>query len=237
MLDFFRPVPKKRKVKIKGSNGIVFRNLSKKSKLSFYIVNFVFLISLWYFLYLYIPLIKSMATFYLSSDTTNYAENISLMEDKKEEILVVKEIFEYEINIPKIQAKAKVKTKVSPYNIDEYMAVLKNNTVAQAKGSDTPGSGAGSMSYLFAHSTEANINMVRKNAVFYLLEKLEIDDEVFVNIEDDTYRYVIYDKKIVEAKELQYLNYREENEEIIIMQTCWPLGTSWKRYLVFAKRV
>jgi LPXTG-site transpeptidase (sortase) family protein len=235
MLDFFRPVPKKRKVKIKGGNGIVFRNLSKKSKMSFHLFNFVFLISLAYFFYLYTPLIKSLTNFYIFTNNESAFEIKTVVE--KEEIQVVKEIFEYEINIPKIQATAKVKTKVSPYNVEEYMGVLKNNTVAQAKDSDTPGSGPGSMSYLFAHSTEANINMVRKNAVFYLLEKLEINDEVLINIEDKTYRYVVYDQKIVEAKELQYLNYREENEEIIIMQTCWPLGTNWKRYLVFAKRV
>jgi LPXTG-site transpeptidase (sortase) family protein len=235
MLDFFRPVPKKRKIKIKGKSGIVFRNLSKKSKMSFHFINVIFLLSLSYFLYLYLPLIKSLTVFYVFKDNQEIIKEETVT--KKEEIIVVKEIFEYEINIPKIQAKAKVKTNISPYNINEYMAVLKNNTVAQARGSDNPGSGAGSTTYLFAHSTEANISMVRKNAVFYLLEKLEINDEVFINIEDKTYKYLVYDKKIVESTELQYLQYKEEGEEIIIMQTCWPLGANWKRYLVFAKRV
>lgn len=235
MLDFFRPVPKRRRVKIKGKNGLIFRNLSKKSRFYFHLINLFFVGALSYFFYLYSPLLKSLFVFYFFAEK-NELKHIALILDKDIKTEYTKNILEYEISIPKIMAESKVKTNISPYNIEDYMSILKDNVVAQARGTDIPGGGKGKMSYLFAHSTEANINMVRKNAVFYLLEKLEIGDEIFVNIEENSYRYLVYDSKIIEAKDLQYLKYKEEEEEIIILQTCWPLGTNWKRYLIFAKR-
>ena len=43
--------------------------------------------------------------------------------------------------------------------------------------------------------------------------------------------------KIVTAKEFEYLTYSDSNKEVLILQTCWPIGTNWKRLLVFAQRL
>ena len=91
--------------------------------------------------------------------------------------------------------------------------------------------------YIFAHSTTQSLLGARQNAVFYLLGELEEEDEVDVFYEGAKYTYRIYDKMVVSSKETTYLDYRDENKEILILQTCWPVGTNWKRLLVLAEKI
>ena len=49
----------------------------------------------------------------------------------------------YEIQIPRLIARADIVSDVSPYNPAEYLKVLENNVVAQARGSNFPGDGKG----------------------------------------------------------------------------------------------
>jgi LPXTG-site transpeptidase (sortase) family protein len=44
-------------------------------------------------------------------------------------------------------------------------------------------------------------------------------------------------KKIIKPNQIEYLEYKEEDKEIVILQTCWPIGTNWQRLLVFAEKI
>jgi LPXTG-site transpeptidase (sortase) family protein len=79
--------------------------------------------------------------------------------------------------------------------------------------------------------------MVRQNSVFYLLGELKTDDFVFIGFNGEIYKYKVYDQKIVGANDIEYLDYKEEGREVLILQTCWPIGTDWKRLLIFAGRI
>jgi len=46
----------------------------------------------------------------------------------------------------------------------------------------------------------------------------------------------VIDSKIVDPSEIEYIT-RKTNQEFVTLQTCWPLGTTFKRLLVFAVRV
>ena len=231
MLDFFRLVPKKRTVKIKSKNGIIFHNPTGNKKYFFYFGTLVFLIAIGYFCYLYWPLTKSIIIYNQNKTTTDS----KIIDIKKEtETKVPPE--EFSIRIPKILAFAKVKTNVSPFDKAEYLPILEEGVVAHAKNSSLPGQKDRAV-YLFAHSTSQGLQMVRKNSVFYLLGELKNDDPIFINYDGQAYAYKVYSQKVVEAKEVEYLNYREEGKEILILQTCWPLGTDWKRLLIFAERI
>lgn len=138
---------------------------------------------------------------------------------------------DFGIVIPKINANARVIADVDPGDYQAYIAALKNG-VAHAKGTVYPGQIGNS--YLFAHSVGNFWEVNRWNAVFYLLKELDKGDEVDVFYQGKRYVYVVYDKKIVDPGDTQYLS-TITNYPLLTLQTCWPPGTTLKRLLVFAR--
>ena len=109
--------------------------------------------------------------------------------------------------------------------------------VAHAKGTGFPG-GVGQNIYFFAHSTDSPINIIRYNAVFFLLRELESGDEIEVYFQGVKHRYAVFDKKIVEPTDTTYLMpLNEGGIEQLILQTCWPPGTTLKRLLILAQPI
>lgn len=139
----------------------------------------------------------------------------------------------FSIVIPKIGANAKVISNVNPANEKEYLAALKNG-VAHSLGTKFPGEGG--HIFLFAHSTDYFWNVSTYNAVFYLLYKLEVGDEVNIFYDGRRYVYKVEGRKIVNPSEVDYLT-RQTDNELLTLQTCWPPGTTLQRLLVFARPV
>lgn len=139
----------------------------------------------------------------------------------------------FSIVIPKIAANARILSNISVSDERIYLEALKKG-VAHAAGSSLPGE-SGHI-YLFAHSTDYFWNVGSYNAIFYLLYKLEKNDEVNLFFQGQRYLYRVIDKKIVDPSQVEYLT-RTTNKEFLTLQTCWPPGTTLKRLLVFATRV
>ena len=139
----------------------------------------------------------------------------------------------FSVVIPKIGANARVIASVDPANEREYSEALKKG-VAQALGTAFPGEGG--HIFLFAHSTDYWWNVSSYNAIFYLLGKLVKGDDINVFYRGERFVYRVIDTKIVDPSEVEYIT-RKTNTEFLTLQTCWPLGTTFKRLLVFATRV
>lgn len=138
---------------------------------------------------------------------------------------------DFGIVIPKIGANSKIIPNVDPYNSNIYQVALTKG-VAQAKGTSNPTKN-GNM-FLFSHSSANILEAGRYNSIFYLLSKLEKNDEVHIYYKGDKYIYKVSDKKIVDAKDVSYLS-GKSNEKVLTLMTCWPAGTSYKRLIVIAK--
>ncbi len=138
----------------------------------------------------------------------------------------------FSILIPKIGANARITANVDAIDKNVYVPILRQS-VAHAKGSALPDE-KGSV-YLFAHSTDNFWNVGLYNAVFYLLKELEKGDSIVVYYKNERYDYTVMDKKIVEPSSVGYLFDARKSEKQLILQTCWPPGTTWKRLLVIAK--
>lgn len=138
---------------------------------------------------------------------------------------------DFGIVIPKIGANSKIVADVNPYNSNIYQLALTKG-IAQAKGSAKPNE-TGNM-FLFSHSSANLLEAAKYNSVFYLLSKLEKNDEVYVYYKNVKYKYVVAEKKLVDAKDISYLNPKSNIKELTLM-TCWPAGTTYKRLLVIAK--
>lgn len=250
MFDFFRATPKKRSVKINNKSGIIFSNIYGSDKIFFNVANLFLLSSFCFLIYLYQPLVSSWIKYknidnkLIDKSIVSVIPTIPIVTQypsptpfqTKEEV-VVEETKEFFIEIPKIGAKSNIVVDVSPTDKTNYLKVLKNNNIAHSNLSALPGNGKGSTTYLFAHSTEQSIQTVRKNSVFYLLGELGENDKILINYHGQNIEYQVYMKKVISAKESEYLTYSETDKEVLILQTCWPIGTNWKRLLVFAQRI
>lgn len=168
-----------------------------------------------------------------SSQTTNNSNGLKNLLAKNNERILIPKDTDFSILIPKIGASSLVTPNVDSDNEDEYLPALQKG-VAHAKGTIFPGM-KGNI-YLFAHSTDNFWNIGRYNAVFYLLKDLSFGDEVIVFFENRRHNYVVTDSQVVEEEDVSTLvNSQKETSERLILQTCWPPGTTWKRLVVLAK--
>ncbi|MEK7551745.1 MAG: class E sortase [Patescibacteria group bacterium] len=150
----------------------------------------------------------------------------------KEQILVPKDT-EFGIVIPKIGASAKIFENIDPSNQEAFLPILMKG-VAHAQGTVFPGM-MGNI-YLFSHSTDSFWNAGRYNAIFYLLKDLQPGDEIVIFYQNKRYEYIVNGSKVVNPDDVSHIvDAQNLDEETLVLQTCWPPGTTWQRLLVFAK--
>lgn len=162
---------------------------------------------------------------------TEVGESFANIKAHENEIVPVST--EFGIVIEKINANAKIVAGVNPGNEREYVSALQQG-VAQALGSTPPGQ-PGNL-YLFSHSTDAPWNIVRFNAIFYLLRELDKGDRVIIFYKDKRYDYIVFDKNIASPSDVSYLTNRYD-VPVLTLQTCDPPGTLLNRLIVRARLV
>lgn len=141
---------------------------------------------------------------------------------------------QFQLVIPKLGASMKVIPNVDPNNEAEYDAALKRG-VAHVKGTNLPGenSPVTKTIYIFGHSTNAPWNIARYNALFYSIKDLKPGDEIMVWFWGKLFHYTVAAQKIIPPDDVSYLQPQMEADKLIL-QTCWPPGTTWNRLLVIA---
>lgn len=196
------------------------------------IANGLIVFSLVGLLLIFGPVIQSEIKYRVStrqSSRVHFGDLIRL--DVQVKGLVVPE-GDFAIIIPKINARAKIIPNVDPNNRLEYQKALLKG-VAHAKGTALPGM-QGNI-YLFAHSAETPFNIARYNAVFYLLRELEEGDSVIVYFYGGQHYYQVFKKELLPPSDVRYFE-QQDKEEILVLQTCWPPGTTLKQWVVLARK-
>lgn len=135
------------------------------------------------------------------------------------------------IVIEKLNANAKVIPDVDSTDEKAYSQAL-GKGVAHAKGTAFPGQ-VGNI-YLFSHSVDAPWNIVRFNAIFYLLGKLDNGDRIIMFYKGRRYDYIVFDKAVVSPSDTNFLT-DSYNDSVLTLQTCDPPGTLLNRLVVRAK--
>ncbi|HSW89936.1 MAG TPA: sortase [Patescibacteria group bacterium] len=144
---------------------------------------------------------------------------------------------QFQIQIPKIGVDSRVIANVDPSDETAYAAALKQG-VAHAMGTDLPGveDAHTKTVYIFGHSTNAPWNISKYNALFYNLKDLSAGDFIRVWFWGKEYDYSVTDRKILAADDVSYLQPQTEKDQLVL-QTCWPPGTSLNRLIVVAQPV
>jgi LPXTG-site transpeptidase (sortase) family protein len=139
----------------------------------------------------------------------------------------------FSINIPDLDIQSVVVPNVDPTDPTHYTTALKEG-IAHAQGTGLPDQlEINKTMYLFAHSTDSPWNILRYNAQFYALKDAEIGQNVELVFWGKKYVYTIEDKQIVEPQDVSALQPQMEREQLIL-QTCYPPGTTNKRLLIIA---
>jgi LPXTG-site transpeptidase (sortase) family protein len=154
-----------------------------------------------------------------------------ILSGPKEQILAPVDTV-FSILIPKIGANARVFPNVDPSDPRIFLPILQKG-VAHAAGTFFPGQ-AGNI-YLFAHSTDNFWDVGRYNAVFYLLKDLRKGDEIVVFYQNIRHNYSVTDTQVISPSNVSYITAAQTGKELLILQTCWPPGTTWQRLMVFAE--
>ncbi len=94
--------------------------------------------------------------------------------------------------------------------------------------------GQGEMIYIVGHSTNNPWHIQQLNALFYQIEQVEVGDIVKVEINGQHFVYHVFDKKIVESNDTSLIQ-QAMGDDILILQSCYPPGTIWKRLLLLAR--
>jgi LPXTG-site transpeptidase (sortase) family protein len=176
------------------------------------------------------PVLFHELTYQFGSHKPVRVESVSSQTNNVVDVIVPKDP-NAGIVIPKIRANASIVLNVDPYNEKAYQQALTKG-VAHAKTSAYPGQ-IGNV-FLFSHSSQDFFTANRYNSIFYLLTKLEQDDEIYLFYQGKPYMYTVTGHTIVEPNAVSLMTKKAENKELTLM-TCWPPGTTLKRYIVTAK--
>lgn len=131
---------------------------------------------------------------------------------------------DYTISIPKLNIKdAKVSTRDN--NLAEHLVNYSGTQVPPNKGN----------AVVFGHSTLPQLfNPKDYKTIFANAYKMKVGDEIFANVLGVTYKYKVFNIKVVEASDLSVLEQNLEDRFLTLI-TCTPPGTVWKRLVIKAR--
>ncbi len=135
-----------------------------------------------------------------------------------------------EIIIPKIGVTAPLVFIDTNNEIDVLRAL--RDGVVHYYGTAYPGEVGNSV--FFGHSSNDWWEAGNFKFVFVLLEKLVPGDTYEIHYNSRKYVYTVTETKVVAPTDLSVLNQTSEPTSTLI--TCTPPGTSWRRFIVFAKQ-
>jgi LPXTG-site transpeptidase (sortase) family protein len=120
---------------------------------------------------------------------------------------------------------------------DVYKSIL-NSSLAHFKGTGLPISEVDNNMVIYGHSASGDFyeRTGDNAAAFSKLSDLKIGDEVKIEMDGKTYNYKIYKSKIVEPDDISIIN-GTPNKRTLTLFTCYPRGSSGKRYVAIARPV
>ena len=91
--------------------------------------------------------------------------------------------------------------------------------------------------FIFGHSSNYPWIQSEYNDVFALIDTLIDGDEIIVYYNQQKYTYRITDRATVRPGDTRVLSSRDPNKKELSIMTCWPVGTTLERYIIFAELV
>lgn len=134
---------------------------------------------------------------------------------------------EFFLTIPKLEIE-KAKAKVDNLNFRTNLSHFPGTALPGEEGN----------SFITGHSVLPQFNDPENyRAIFTKLSDLEVGDDVYVQIGDSTFHYVVGYAKVVDPHDLSVLAPISQNGRNLTLMTCVPPGTSTKRLVVITSLI
>ncbi|OGD58000.1 hypothetical protein A3I57_00545 [Candidatus Beckwithbacteria bacterium RIFCSPLOWO2_02_FULL_47_23] len=161
-----------------------------------------------------------------NNQVVDYSEINNWFQFSRPQVMTSSTITHYTLSIPKLRIKDALVT-IGGDDLDK--------SLIHYGGTANPGE-AGSP-VIFGHSILPQFYSPNSyRAIFSLLPSLKSGDEIIVNFDGITYKYVVYDYYEVLPDELDILEQRYNRKDLTLV-TCVPPGTYWRRGIVKARLV
>ncbi len=136
-------------------------------------------------------------------------------------------------NIPLVDVDHNANAKYGEmHNI--FMEELKK-WVVRYPGTARPGEVGNT--FIFGHSSNYPWVVSEYNDVFALLNTLVTGDDIIVYYDQKKYTYRVTDRATVDPGDTEVLSARDPKKKEISIMTCWPVGTTLERYIIFGELV
>ncbi len=136
-------------------------------------------------------------------------------------------------NIPLVDVNHDVNAKYGEmHNI--FMEELKK-WVVRYPGTARPGEVGNA--FIFGHSSNYPWVVSEYNDVFALLNTLTTGDDIIVYYDQKKYTYRVTDRATVDPGDTKVLSARDPKKKEISLMTCWPVGTTLERYIIFGELI
>jgi LPXTG-site transpeptidase (sortase) family protein len=89
--------------------------------------------------------------------------------------------------------------------------------------------------FIFGHSSNYPWVQSEYNDIFALLDELQTGDEITIYYFQKKYVYTVTDRAIVKPGDVQALDQRDPEKKELSLMTCWPIGTTLERLIIFAE--
>lgn len=136
-------------------------------------------------------------------------------------------------NIPLVDVDHSMNAKYGEMQ-NIFMDELKKGVV-RYPGTARPGEVGNT--FIFGHSSNYPWVISEYNEVFALLNTLTTGDDIIVYYDQKKYTYRVTDRATVDPGDTKVLSARDPKKKEISLMTCWPVGTTLERYIIFGELV
>lgn len=134
--------------------------------------------------------------------------------------------------IESINIKAPITYRVA--NNDNDVSLALKNGLIQLQGTALPGE----IGNVFITGHSSNYPWVRSeyNSIFALLNKVVVGDAILLKFQNQNYIYKVTNISIVSPTDVSVMD-SKDNQSILTLMTCSPIGSNLKRLIVVANQV
>lgn len=166
-------------------------------------------------------LIQATANSFRSLDYTNAQ---SWLPNAYQEMQVTTELSNYSLSIPELNIENAF-VSATDNNVDKHLVHFPGTSLPPNKGT----------AVIFGHSTLPQLfDPKNYKTIFANAHKLVVGDTIHITVGNTLYTYKIYGISIVDAEDTSYLTQEYDKSHLIIV-TCTPPGTIWKRLIIKAQ--
>ncbi len=89
--------------------------------------------------------------------------------------------------------------------------------------------------FIFGHSSNYPWVKSQYNSVFALLDQLQEGDDIIIYYFQKKYVYKVKEHVVVKPWDVKTLEARDRTKKELSLMTCWPIGTTLERMIIFAE--